>query len=348
MFSKSIPALLLPWYRERARALPWREDQTPYRVWLSEIMLQQTRVEAVIPYYERFLSVFPTIESLAYADEAQLMKCWEGLGYYSRARNLKRAALSVMTDFGGIFPSRYEDILSLSGIGEYTAGAIGSIAFGLPTPAVDGNVLRILARLARDERDVLSPTVKKEYRTALSALYPSGKEAGELTQAFMEIGQTVCTASGAPKCQECPLASLCASKEGAYTEIPHRAPKKARKIEKKTVFLFLHGDTFALSLREKDSLLGGLWEFPNTEGHLSADEAFAMAEALGLSPLGAREIGEAKHIFTHLEWHMKGFLLPCEKKGGENLVFATEKEIRQSFAVASAFRYFKNFIAENG
>ncbi len=348
MFSKCIPALLLPWYRKVARALPWRENPTPYRVWLSEIMLQQTRVEAVIPYYERFLSVFPTVASLAKADEAQLMKCWEGLGYYSRARNLKRAAISVMSVFGGDFPSRYEDILSLSGIGEYTAGAIGSIAFGLPTPAVDGNVLRILARLTKDERDVLSPALKKEYREGLAAIYPSGKEAGELTQAFMEIGQRVCTATGKPRCNDCPLATLCASKDGAYAQIPYRAPKKARRIEKKTVFLFLCDNTFALSLREKDTLLGGLWEFPNVPGHLSADEAFAYAKDLGLSPLGAREMGSAKHIFTHLEWHMKGFLLPCEKKGGENLVFATEEELQQRYAVASAFRYFKNFIAENG
>ncbi|MBQ8907291.1 MAG: A/G-specific adenine glycosylase [Clostridia bacterium] len=347
MFSKDIPSLLSPWYRKVARPLPWRENPTPYRVWLSEIMLQQTRVEAVIPYYQRFLSVFPTLAALAEAEDALLMKCWEGLGYYSRARNLKKAAVTVMTDFGGVFPSRYEDILSLSGIGEYTAGAIGSIAFGLPTPAVDGNVLRILARLLGDGRDVLSPALKKEYRQGLLAIYPSGKAAGELTQAFMELGQRVCTASGTPKCAECPLASLCASKDGGYAAIPYRAPKKARKIEKKTVLLLLCDNAFALSLRPAEALLGGLWEFPNVEGHLSAQEVFALARDLGLSPLGAEAIGEAKHIFTHLEWHMRGFLVPCEKKGGENLVFATDEDIQKKYAIASAFRFFKKFIAEN-
>lgn len=343
---KELPTLLSAWFRENARPLPWRQSITPYRVWLSEIMLQQTRVEAVIPYYERFLEVFPTVKSLAFGKDEVLMKCWEGLGYYSRARNLKKAALEIVENFGGVFPSSYEDILSLSGIGPYTAGAIGSIAFGLPTPAVDGNVLRILARLSRDREDVLSPVLKRSYQEALEKIYPEGKEAGEFTQSFMELGQKICLPSGTPKCRECPLYHLCQSKDGAYAEIPYRAPKKQRKIQEKTVFLFLYEDTFALRLREKGGLLGGLWEFPNTEGFLSADEVYALAVKMGLSPLGAEEIGESKHIFTHLEWHMKGFLVPCEKKGAEGFVFASQKDIREHFAIASAFRFFKNFIQD--
>lgn len=333
------------WYHTSARPLPWRRDCDPYHVWLSEIMLQQTRVEAVIPYYERFLTVFPDVTALANAPDDLLMKCWEGLGYYSRARNLKKAAIQICEKFGGIFPAEYTSLLSLPGIGAYTAGAIGSISFGLPTPAVDGNVLRILARLFADERDILTQAVKQEYQSALQQIYPSGEKAGMLTQSFMELGQTHCLPNGKPKCAACPLEAICeAHQKGLEESLPRRAPKKARKIQKKTVFLLHMEDGFILHLRPKEGLLGGLWEFPNTDGHLTAEEAATHVISLGLSPLGVTEVEGGKHIFTHLEWHMKGYFIECENTGlPKGFVLATPNEVATTYAIASAFSPFRRF-----
>ena len=338
-------------YKKEGRALPWRRDRHPYHVWLSEIMLQQTRVEAVIPYYEKFLALFPTVFDLANAEEDALLKAWEGLGYYSRARNLHKAAKIIVSRHRGIFPDNYKEILSLPGVGEYTAAAIGSVCFGLPLAAVDGNVLRIYARVFADGRDITDAAVKKEVGRYLSQAFPAGDAAGHLTQGFMEIGQRFCTPNGAPHCTECPLCSICAvGKNGEYTRYPYRKPKKSRKQIKKTVLL-LHigdetGDAFLIRKRTSGGLLGGLWEFPSTDEELTPDMAMEHAKSLGVTPLAALPSVSGVHIFTHLEWHMQGILIECASGQIGALTPANVEELRDRYPIASAFKVFKEFIFE--
>ena len=223
-----VPAPLLAWYDKEARDLPWRQNTDPYRVWVSEIMLQQTRVEAVIPYYERFLAAFPDLKALADAPEEQLLKLWEGLGYYSRARNLQKAAREALSRFGGL-PGQVQELSSLPGIGAYTAGAIASIAFSRPVPAVDGNVLRVVARLTDSHDDVLSPAVKREAEKAVAAVIPHDRP-GDFNQAVMDLGATVCLPNGAPRCEVCPLAELCLGlARSTAPELPVKTKKKERQ-----------------------------------------------------------------------------------------------------------------------
>ena len=308
----SLPSLLLPWYKESHRELPWRQDQEPYHVWLSEIMLQQTRVEAVKAYYARFLQKLPTIEDLAKADEETLHKLWEGLGYYSRVRNLHKAANQIMERHGGQFPTSYDDIRALAGIGDYTAGAIGSICFDLPTPAVDGNVLRVCMRLTADDSPIDRPQTKKALTEALAAIYP--KESGDFTQALMELGATVCLPNGQPLCDRCPLNKIClAHKQGAELKYPIKSEKKPRKIEEMTVFLLHDGEEYALRKRPESGLLAGLWEFPHVAGKLTAEQVLSHLEAQGIEVLDIEKTAEKVHIFTHKEWHMTGYFLSCRK-----------------------------------
>lgn len=331
---------LSAWYRENRRALPWREDPSPYHVWLSEIMLQQTRIAAVIPYYLRFLEAFPTPEALATVEDEELMKLWEGLGYYSRARNLKAAAVRIVEDFGGNLPADYKALLSLPGVGEYTAGAIASIAFGLPEPAVDGNVLRVIMRLCDCHEDVTRPDVKKRVTETLRAVYPEGEAAGILTQAIMELGESVCIPNGQPRCMECPLSPYCGAL-GANTvdELPKKTPKKPRRIEKRTVFLLEHGGAYAIQKRPEAGLLAGLWEFPSVEGALPPKEATAFAESLGTEVLECTPIGDAVHVFTHVEWHMTGYRVVLKGLPAD-MTPATPDELSARYAIPRAFSYF--------
>ncbi len=333
-----LAPLLLPWFSENARVLPWRQDKNPYHVWISEIMLQQTRTEAVRRYYIRFLDALPTIESLAEADEEAVLKLWEGLGYYSRARNLMKAAKKIMTAFGGEFPRLHKDILSLPGIGEYTAGAISSICFEAPTPAVDGNVLRVFARLSADETSIDQPKVKKEVTASLCAIYPKG-HCGDFTQSLMELGATVCIPK-APRCNLCPLLEICEGyKKGVAATLPKRTPKSARAISEKTVFYLYKDRTIALSKREEKGLLAGLWELPNTEGKLSVGDAVRLAESWGLAPDAPVRSLERVHIFTHVEWHMRCYYIPC-KKMPSSFVWAKEEDLETAFPLPTAFRMF--------
>ncbi len=296
---------LCNWYQQNARDLPWRRTQDGYAVWISEIMLQQTRVVAVIPYYERFMRALPDIDALAKVDDDRLHKLWEGLGYYSRARNLKRAAGEIVSRFDGSMPQRYDLLLTLSGIGEYTAGAIASIAFGEAVPAVDGNVLRVYARLFGAARDIRDPAFKKEVRAILLPLVPKDQP-GVFNAALMELGATVCLPNGQPKCGECPVQEYCiAFREGRTAELPVLSAKKARKIERKTVFaLTLNGGL--IGFRRPDSgLLAGLWQLPESAGVLSDAEAAAWLGEHGINPVGELRFYERKHIFTHIEWHMR-------------------------------------------
>lgn len=337
--SGEIVPPLLAWYDANKRVLPWRDDPTPYRVWVSEIMLQQTRVEAVIPYYERFMTELPALESLAAVDDERLMKLWEGLGYYSRARNLKKAARMLAGEFGGEFPRSREGLLQLPGIGEYTAGAVASIALGLPEPAVDGNVLRVISRLTGSRADIANPRTRDEVSAALRKIYPAGR-CGDFTQALMELGATVCLPNGEPLCPACPWRELCvARREGATGEIPVKAPKKARTVEVKTVFLLRCGELAAFHRRPPRGLLAGMWELPNAEGVLPRDEASALAQKWGVEPLETAPATDAVHIFTHREWRMKSFRVECAEPAGDFRWLAREAFERE-IALPSAFRSF--------
>ena len=296
---------LLNWYEQNARDLPWRRTNDGYAIWISEIMLQQTRVAAVIPYYERFLRELPDINALANVEDDRLHKLWEGLGYYSRARNLKKAANEIVSRFGGQMPRDYDALLSLSGIGEYTAGAIASLAFGIAVPAVDGNVLRVYARFFGVERDIRDLAFKKEVRAFLLPLVPA-KNPGAFNAALMELGATVCLPNGTPKCGECPVREDCvAFRENRTAELPLLSAKKARKIERKTVFaLSIDGGLIGFR-RPESGLLAGLWQLPEAAGERSDADCAAWLGEHGILPVGELRYYERKHIFTHIEWHMR-------------------------------------------
>lgn len=334
-----IVSPLLLWYDENARALPWRENTEPYRVWVSEIMLQQTRVETVIPYYERFLARLPDIQSLAEADEEVLHKLWEGLGYYSRVRNLQKAARVIMGVHDGVFPKSHAEILALPGIGAYTAGAISSICFGLPTPAVDGNVLRVMARLTACETDIADPAVKKRFTAQLEEIYPL-ERSGDFTQSLMELGAVCCLPNGKPRCEDCPLAFFCRARAmGMVRSLPVKTKKPPRKKEKKTVFLLRCGERLALRQRPKQALLSGLWELPNAEGHLNRQEAEALLRSWGLEFSTLEKRAGRKHIFTHIEWEMESFIVRCENMP-HVFIWADAEELACELALPSAFRPF--------
>ncbi len=334
----TVLADILPdWFKENSTDLPWRRERTPYRTWVSEIMLQQTRTGAVIPYFERFMQAFPDIFSLAGADEEQLMKLWEGLGYYSRARNLHRAAKQIVADYGGEFPRTAKELRTLSGIGEYTAGAIASLCFGEREPAVDGNVLRVVMRYLGSDMDIALPATKRAVTEALREVYPSGERAGRFTEALMELGEQICIPNGEPRCLSCPLAEHCvALKENTRLSLPKKSPKKERKIRPCTVFLFRHNGKYALQKRPDGGLLAGLWELPNLDG--TPKDVCAYAASLGLAPKEALPLGEARHIFTHIEWHMTGYLIECEKAG--HFTWATAEEIQHTYAIPKAFDFY--------
>ena len=366
---------MLGWYDAHARSLPWREHVSAYRVWISEIMLQQTRVEAVKPYYARFLAELPDVKALAEVPEERLMKLWQGLGYYSRARNLQKAARVVMEQFGGEMPQTHAELLTLPGIGSYTAGAISSIAYGLSEPALDGNGFRVLTRLFEDDREIDKPQMRKVLETELRSLLVQGAEgreipAGKFNQAMMEIGATVCVPNGAPLCKECPLSGIClAHRTGTETDYPVKSAKKPRKIENRTIFRIETPTGYLIRKRPEKGLLAGLYEFPAAEGRLDEISAAryvqdAVQNAYGNGSASDREvesgfgadmktvaqgikmepIGDAKHIFSHIEWHMTGYQVQLEKETAErlkaywNLVEVTGEEFREEVAMPSAFR----------
>ena len=405
----SMPDLnaLLCWYDENRRVLPWREDPTPYHVWLSEIMLQQTRVEAVRGYYDRFLKVLPDIASLAAADEDTYLKLWEGLGYYSRVRNLHKGAVTVMEEYGGRMPETAAELIRIPGIGPYTAAAVASIAFGECIPAIDGNLLRVFARLTRYEEDIKTEAAKKAayefYLAAMTKLLqldeaaetakaaaakvaastrrPSEKEGkssdapgadtlcheqqkkrnipGDVNQALMDLGATVCLPNAVPLCGQCPFEKCCgAHAAGQETDYPEKQAKKERKQEKLTVFLIHDAEKIALRKRAAKGLLAGLYEFPNTPGHLSEEEALQFVREIGFPPLRIRKLPEAKHIFTHKEWHMTGYEILADelagsseekskkpaKKAGSGIFLAEISEIRDVYSVPSAFAAYSSLL----
>ncbi len=317
---------LLTWYDLHKRDLPWRKDKQPYHVWISEIMLQQTRVEAVKEYYLRFLQKFPTVLDLASAEEDEVLKAWEGLGYYSRARNLHKAAKAIAER--GAFPTAWEEVRALAGIGDYTAGAICSIAYDLPRPAVDGNVLRILTRLLADGSNIDDLATRRRFAEALKEVYPA--RAGDFCQALMELGAIVCVPNGAPLCGECPWNALCrAHLEGREEQFPVRNEKTVRRVCEYSVFVYECNGTYALEKRENKGLLAGMWQFPMGAG------APTVGEVVGKKT--------AKHIFTHVEWKMTGYLVKVSAPFG-NFIWANREEIAQKYAVPSAFKAFLSWV----
>ena len=338
---RTLPGPLLDWYRENARDLPWRHTEDPYRIWVSEIMLQQTRVAAVLGYYARFLAVFPTVEVLAETDEELLMKLWEGLGYYSRARNLQKAAREIAA-LGG-FPDTYDGLLALPGVGDYTASAIAAAAFGRREPAVDGNVLRVMTRLTDCHDDISDPKTKRAVRAALAEVMP--EEPADIrifNQAMMELGATVCGPNTAPRCDDCPVSGLCLGRQRGTAEIlPVKKAKKERRVEEKTVLLLMRDGKIALRKRPKTGLLAGLWEFPNVEGTLDETAAGAAVEAMGLSVIDWQSRLTAKHIFTHVEWRMTGYALTVRGDGPAELEWVDAAGLAAR-SVPSAFaRYYE-------
>lgn len=336
---------LLDWYDTNARELPWRNQSNPYYTWVSEIMLQQTRVEAVKGYFARFIEALPTIQDLANAKEDELLKLWEGLGYYNRVRNMQKAAITVVEQYNGELPRDYKALLSLSGIGTYTAGAIGSIAYQLPVPAVDGNVLRVTKRLTGSYDDITLPKVKKELEEDMLKVMPKTRS-GDLNQALMDLGATICIPNGKPLCMQCPLKDKCkAYKENLTEELPVKSSKKGRKIQEKTVILFYCNGEYALHKRPDKGLLAGLWEFPNMDEALSIPKLEALLKSENIEDYSLELLGGGKHIFSHIEWHMIGYRVTLPSKDFElfeDLQWYSKEEIARDYAIPTAFKAYSS------
>ncbi|MGF7011066.1 A/G-specific adenine glycosylase [Lachnospiraceae bacterium PF1-22] len=336
---------VVTWYRENSRDLPWRRTKEPYRIWLSEIMLQQTRVEAVKEYYRRFLEALPHIHDLAQATDEELLKLWEGLGYYNRARNLRKAAQVIDSQYEGQFPADYDQIRELPGIGSYTAGAISAIAFDKAYPAVDGNVLRVVARLICLEGDIKKASTKTYVERLLKPVIPE-KAASDFNQGLIELGATICGPNKEPQCQICPLATYCeAYQTGAVAVYPKVGKKKERRLEKRTVFLIRDSERVAITKREEKGLLAGMYEFPSVDGKLTRKDVLHYLEGQGLEVLKIKKLPEAKHIFSHVEWEMTGYevkVAPVSRKN--DYLFLTKKEIQDNYPLPSAFAFYRDKI----
>lgn len=346
---KEIVQPLISWYRQNKRILPWRDQKNAYYTWVSEIMLQQTRVEAVKPYFLRFIGELPDVKALAECPEEKLMKLWEGLGYYNRVRNMQTAAQNVVSEYSGILPASYEELLALKGIGSYTAGAIASIAYDIPVPAVDGNVLRVFSRITEDRQDIMKQSVRRQVEEKLLGIMP--KEApGDFNQALMELGAVVCVPNGPARCTECPVAAFCrVYHHGIVDELPVKAPKKKRTIENRTVLVIQDGERTAIHKRPQEGLLAGLYELPNVEGHLSMDEALQKVKEMNLEPLHIEPLPEAKHIFSHIEWRMTGYRIrvsSLEERKESSFIFTEKKQSEKQYAIPSAFRAYIKYMKE--
>ncbi len=338
---------LLMWFQENKRDLPWRNNVTAYEVWVSEIMLQQTRVEAVKPFYKRFIEALPEIKDLAEVEEEKLLKLWEGLGYYNRVRNMQLAARQVVERHDGEFPADYDAIIDLKGIGSYTAGAISSIAFDIRKPAVDGNVLRVIARVLGDDEDIMKASMRKRIEEYLERVIPK-ESAGDFNQSLIELGAIVCVPNGEPKCEICPLSKWCQARiQNRIQELPVKSKLKSRKIEKRTILIYKDGEKVAIKKRENKGLLAGLYELPNQEGHMSQKEVVAYSKSIGLMPIKVTPRREGKHIFSHVEWQMIGYEIrvdELEKACTEEMLFLTPEEVEKSYPIPAAFSKYTEYL----
>ncbi len=354
-FPREAVPLLLDWYHHHRRDLPWRQTKDPYHILVSEIMLQQTRAETVKPYYIRFLSALPNIQALANAPEDQILKLWEGLGYYSRVRNLQKAAQTVIAKHNGMVPADFNQLLSLPGVGRYTAGAVASIAFDLPVPAVDGNVLRVAARIMGDDGDILADTTRKRIENEISPCVPSSN-AGDFNQSLIELGALVCLPRGGAQCHMCPLQLLCAARCGGLVDaLPVRVVKTKRKFEDLTVLLLRTTaadgtENYVICRRPETGLLGGLYEFPHIEGHLTEKEVADALIAEGIVLHSITPLPDSKHVFTHITWRMKGYLCDVSFSDDNSTskrfsgIFATDNDMTDTYSIPSAFAAYRALI----
>lgn len=368
---------LLCWFAQCARTLPWRERPLPYYVWVSEIMLQQTRVEAVKPFFARFTEALPDVQALAVCEEDRLLKLWEGLGYYNRVRNMQKAARIIMDQYDGRLPDQYETLLKLPGIGNYTAGAVASIAYGRSVPAVDGNVLRVISRITGCAEDIMKQSVRRTFEEALQKIMPDEYEAayeqtlqlgegegfakgnqqnlpGVFNQSLMELGATVCLPNGAPDCEHCPVKQLCyAYQKGCQTELPVKAAKKERRIENRTVLVIRDSAHAAVRKRPSKGLLAGLYELPNVEGHLTQEEALQAVKSYGFSPIRIMPLDEAKHIFSHVEWRMTGYMVVVgdwesqaqDAQSKKELLFIEPERTERDYPIPAAFSAYVKYLS---
>ena len=338
---------LLTWYDANHRVLPWREKKDPYHIWISEIMLQQTRVEAVRPYFDRFINALPTVHDLAVCPEDRLLKLWEGLGYYNRVRNMQKAAIRIEQQYGGQLPGDYALLRGLNGIGDYTAGAVASIAFDIPVPAVDGNVLRIWARLTACDQDILKDSVKKEAARQLQKIMPDHRS-GDLNQAFMDLGSLVCLPKGTSHCEDCPLQFICEARKKGLTEyLPVRKKPKERRLEERTILIVRDGEKVAVHKRPAKGLLAGLYELPGLEGFYGEEEILTYLSKRQLMPLYIEKLANAKHVFSHVEWHMQGYLIrvaSLEDMPDNDWLFVDADTARREYPLPSAFRAYASYV----
>lgn len=340
---------LCDWYVVHKRSMPWRDQPDAYRIWVSEIMLQQTRIEAAMPYYERFVTELPNVEALAACSQERLLKLWEGLGYYSRVRNMQACAQKLCEEFEARLPANEEQLKKLPGIGPYTAGAIGSIAFELPIPAVDGNVMRVISRLLRKREDVMSTKARRYVENLLREVLPTVVPS-DLNQGLMELGETICI-PGNPDCENCPIVGHCQAREaGEETQLPVRIVKTKRRIEERTILLLTDGERCVIRRRPDTGLLAGLFEYPGVERTCSPEELIALLKDRDVHVLDLAEAGSAKHIFSHIEWRMKGFEVSVERAelerlaGVDDLFLADARELEETYALPTAFGAYTKYL----
>lgn len=350
MYLEDIVVPLVGWYRNNKRELPWRDKDNAYFIWVSEIMLQQTRVEAVKPYFYKFIEELPNISALADCPEEKLLKLWEGLGYYNRVKNMQKAAVEIMERYNGKLPESFTELISLKGIGSYTAGAIASIAYHIPVPAVDGNVLRVISRIKESYDDISKQSVKKKMEEEIAKIIPKDYP-GDFNQALMELGAVVCVPNGEAKCNICPVKEFCnAYRNGTVNKIPVKKPKKERLIENRTVFVIQDGEYTAIQKREQKGLLAGMYELPNVKGKISTDDALAIVKKMGFEPLYIEKLKSAKHIFSHIEWRMTGYLIRVAQienlELGQPMIFVKRKQSATDYAIPSAFKAYVKYMKE--
>jgi A/G-specific adenine glycosylase len=342
---KTIADALLAWYDQNARILPWRDNPVPYHVWVSEIMLQQTQVQTVLPYFERFILALPSIEALALAEESKILKLWEGLGYYNRVRNMQRTARRLMEQYDGRLPADYALLVKLPGIGAYTAGAIASIAYNKTAAAIDGNVLRVFSRITGSREDIGKISVKREFQTLALELQPRSRP-GDFNQALMELGAKVCVPKAEPFCAVCPVATFCVACRDQITgEIPVKAVGRKRTMEMKTVLIIRAKEMVLLRKRAEEGLLAGLWEPYTIEGFTTEEGIAEIIEELGFEPLALHRLEQAIHQFTHKEWQLQGFFIEVKMASPpKGSIWAGHEEITDEITVPSAFKAYKKYL----
>ena len=324
-----ITKAFISYYDEYKRDLPWRKTDDAYKIWISEIMLQQTRVEAVKGYYERFINTLPTLESLANVDDDTLMKLWQGLGYYSRAKNLKKCAEVCMREHNGALPKEYEELVKLPGIGKYTAGAITSIAYKQRKSAVDGNVMRVFARLFDIHDDILKEKTKEQFISLVDE-YVDDVEPGNFNQAIMDFANDICITNGTPACGRCPLQHLClAYQRDTVMQLPNREKKLSKKEEPHTVIILRFQDEVYLRKRPATGLLANLYEFINIPSKQKVEDIQKIFTGI----ISIRSIGELKNVFSHLVWHIDAYEVYVDSKPSLEGIWVSEKEMLDSFSL---------------